>query len=424
MTNNTTLTLEIALGWDGNTSLTQYTSIDDQAAEVLAKYEDADLELRGLISLSLPAAQALSKQESGSLNLRGLASLKNDVAEAFSHYGGFLGLEGLTSLSLPAAQALSKSVQFLDLSGLTSVLDPVAEVLAKCKCRIHLRGLRELTHPGLAAKLAEADDELDLPGLTELSDPVAVALSKTKPRLLLEALKRIDNFELAWKLFVQDKDSYPLSFISSLSDADATTIANYKGNVYLDGLDALSAAAAEILSRHVGVLGLRGMKSLTDNAAESLSHHNHDTVILPQQLSAKVAALFLYRFTGRPLGARKPPAPDGTIDAIDLQHGKLYECIIESYGAGKKTCDFVQLAIDPTTNRRFVLFGAKRAYEEDPEWVRQLIKTDFHLLWLEEWSRPKGPIPNSDFLLDQDGIVLHDEAEECWLHGFRETDVI
>jgi hypothetical protein len=192
MPDNKTLTVEIARKWDQNRKLNEYTSIDDDAAEVLASYKDADLDFDGITSLSPKTVHILSKHIS--LGFDGLSSIENEVAAALSDFSGFLSLRGLTSLSVAAAQSITKSVQFIDLSGLTSVSDPLAEVLAKCKGRIQLRGLTSLTHPGLAAKLAEVNpdhDDLDLPGLTELSDEVATALSKTKAKLLLVGLKTI-----------------------------------------------------------------------------------------------------------------------------------------------------------------------------------------------------------------------------------------
>ena len=54
-----------------------------------------------------------------------------------------------------------------------------------------------------------------------------------------------------------------------------------------------------------------------------------------------------------------------TIRAIDLQHGKLYDCTIDTDHGGKETDSFVQLAIDAKTNRRWMLFGKKWDYAVD-----------------------------------------------------------
>jgi len=423
MSDNKTLTRKIALEWDGNSSLRKYVSIDDDAAVVLANYDDADLELMGLTSLSLPAAKALSRQKNGSLTMSGLTSLADDIAGEFSRYEGILGLDGLTSLSLAAAQALSKSVQSLYLSGLTSVSDPVAEVLCKCKGRIMLGGLTSLTHSGLAVKLAEKDDELYIPGLTELSDEVATSLSKTRASLLLNGLKSIPNFDLAWKLFLQERDSSYLSSLTSLSADEAAVISSYRGDIYLDNLSVLSEIAAETLSRHEGILGLRGLTSVTDSAAEALSKHN-GTVILPQTLSKKVADHFLRRFTGGVHQTSQMPTSHGAIRASELQHGKLYDCKVDSEHGGKENENIIQLAIDATTNRRFVLFGARYIYQKDPEYVHKLIGLDYYFLFMEEYGDSKWNTSIREMFLDQNGVMLQDESNDGCLYDFKETDVI
>ena len=423
MTHKKALTLKIALEWDGNTSLREYPSIDDDAAEVLANYDDADLELLGLTSLSLPAARALSRQKHGSLRLSRLTLLEDGIAEEFSRYEGCLGLEGLTSLSVTAAQALSKSVQSLDLSGLISVLDPVAEVLSKCKGHVTLGGLTKLTHPGLAAKLAGQDEELDFPGLTEMSDDVATALSKTKARLLLVGLKNIANFDLAWRLFLQEQDRDYLSFLTSLSATEAAVISNYKGDIYLDNLSLLSDIVAETLSRHEGILGLRGLVSLKESAADALSKHN-GTLILPHILSKNVADYFLRRFTGGIHQTSRTPTSDGPIRAIELQHGKLYDCKVDSEYGGKENENIVQLAIDATTNRRFVLFGARHIYQKDPEFVHKLIDLEFYFLSNEGYVNSGWNTSIREMFLDANGVMLEDESKDCCLYDFQETAVI
>lgn len=420
MPDNKTLTVEIAREWNQNSSLKEYTSIDDDAAEVLVGYKDADLDFDGITSISPKTVQILSKHIS--LGFKGLSTIGNEVASALSDFNGFLDLSGITSLSVAAAQSITKSAQFIDLSGLTSVSDPVAEVLSKCKGRLHLCGLTSLTHPRLAAKLAEVDDELDVPGLTGLSDEVAAALSKTNATLLLRGPKSIPNFDLAWKLFLQNPNDDFLSSITSISPAEATIIANYKGDVYLEKLTSLSDIAAETLSRHQGVLGLRGLTSLTDSAAEILSKHK-DIVILPQSLSKKVAGHFLERFCSGSKQIRQATASDGKIRAIDLEQGKLYDCKV--YGdSGPEDCSIVQLAIDATSNRRLVLSQARYIYQKDPEFVRKLATWEFFLLSTERCGNPNWQKSIDEMHLDENGDTLQFGDDGDCYYDFIETDVI
>src|SRR5205814_2368494 len=51
------------------------------------------------------------------------------------------------------------------------------------------------------------------------------------------------------------------------------------------------------------------------------------------------------------------PSPTGTVSAIELKHGRSYDCTIDGEH-GPEDCSFVQLAIDPKSNRRFMLLGA------------------------------------------------------------------
>jgi len=416
------LTLEFAREWDGNTSLRDYTSIDSAAAPVLANNDDCDLTLDGLTSLTRQAAHGFSKQKSGSLSLNGLTSLDDNVAEEFSGYVGHLGLGGLTSLSLSAARSLSKSVQFIDLAGLTSVSDSVADVLSKCKGRIQLGGLTLLTHQELAAKLAEEDDELHFPHLQSVPYEVAVVLSKTKARrLLLPSLKSITSFDLAWRLFLQDQDSDALSGLTRLSLAEADTIANYKGDIYLDNLNVLTENVAEALSKHRGILGLRGMNSLTDTCAEFLSRHSQGILILPPKQSKQVSDHFQRKYLEKFKPASQKAPLDGFIKASELQHGKFYECKVDSTSHGIENDNFTQLAIDATTTRRYVLFGAKHIYQKDPEFVRKLINFDFYFLFMEEYGSSKWNHSIREMILDETGLMLQSESADACFFDFKEA---
>ncbi len=109
--------------------LSEYTAIEDAAAESLSKHE-RELFLVGLTSLSDVAAKSLSKHK-GDLWLNGLTSLSDAAAESFSNHKGRLSLRSLTSLSEAAAESLSKNQGGLSLFGLTSLSDAAAKSLSK-----------------------------------------------------------------------------------------------------------------------------------------------------------------------------------------------------------------------------------------------------------------------------------------------------
>ena len=108
--NEKTLTEEIAEKFvvDPDINTNEFTSIEDEAAEVLSKYVGS-LFLNGLTELSDAAAESLSRHE-GSLYLSGLTSLSDAAAESLSKYKGpSLSLDGLTELSDAALEALGKT---------------------------------------------------------------------------------------------------------------------------------------------------------------------------------------------------------------------------------------------------------------------------------------------------------------------------
>ena len=82
------LTEEIAKQADFLTDLHKFSSIEDAAAESLAKRK-GNLYLSGLTSLSDAAAEALGKHE-GSLELSGLTSLSDKQAKALAKHKGYL----------------------------------------------------------------------------------------------------------------------------------------------------------------------------------------------------------------------------------------------------------------------------------------------------------------------------------------------
>ena len=132
------LTAEMAERWDGTNSpvdISQFTSIEDEAAEELAKHK-RQLYLVGLTSLSDGAAEALGKHE-GTLFLWGLTSLSGAQAEGLAKHKGELLLDGLTSLSDKQAEGLAKHEGVLGLSGLTELSDYAAETLAKYRGEIY-----------------------------------------------------------------------------------------------------------------------------------------------------------------------------------------------------------------------------------------------------------------------------------------------
>lgn len=186
--------------------LTQFTLLDDEAAEIISKKESCGLDLSGLIeisnktavslsrhkdslflnglvNISESVADALSKLRGPQLYLNGLPHLSDSIADALSKYRKGLSLEGITDITAYQAAKLGrvreKSVGFLYLGGLTQISDEVASGLSKHKgACLGLSSVKKLSDKSLDC-LIKIRGGLDLTGLSECSD---------------SALKRLKNF--------------------------------------------------------------------------------------------------------------------------------------------------------------------------------------------------------------------------------------
>jgi len=103
------LTREIAEQFLKNSdavALSEFTTIEDEAAPVLARYKGRRLNLMGLTSLSDTAANALSQYNGGRINLAGVKSLTSVAAQALTQQD--LVLDRLRNLSNATAHVLMK----------------------------------------------------------------------------------------------------------------------------------------------------------------------------------------------------------------------------------------------------------------------------------------------------------------------------
>jgi hypothetical protein len=115
----------------------------------------------------------------------------------------------------------------------------------------------------------------------------------------------------------------------------------------------------------------------------------------------------------------------GTVKAIDLKHGKSYDCTIDG-DLGPEHCSFVQLAIDAKSKRRFILLGARHLFSKHLSLVRKLAGMSFNQLIAEDFNGDPDRVRELhvwEFLLDDNGC-LEAQSAECYLHGFTETDIL
>ena len=93
---------------------------------------------------------------------------------------------------------------------------------------------------------------------------------------------------------------------------------------------------------------------------------------------------------------------------------------------GPEDCRFVQLAIDATSNRRFMLLGAKHLLAGNLGYVRKLINMSFNELDAEDFDGDLDGISGLqiwEFILEENSL-LKAKAYDCYLDGFTETDEI
>ncbi len=300
-------------------ALNEFTTIEDVAAEALAKHK-GHLDLSGLTTLSDAAAESLGKHE-GILNLSGLTTVSDFAAEALAKHKGKLDLSGLTSLSAAAAMALrsNREIEFPSKGEATKkaeeesqdekedaagsaldseLLDP--EQLSKIS-----KLLVDKNPDGVALAIQllntlEASEEqwLELfnreqcKTLLETGDPqiwirlveAAIPRPRLYEALLVAAAKCSNGVERAifvadhpdamqFVVKILDGEVLYLDGLTMLSDAAAEALGKYKGYLYLRGLTTLSDAAAEALAKHKGGLYLSGLTTLSDATAKSLAKH-------------------------------------------------------------------------------------------------------------------------------------------------------
>jgi hypothetical protein len=273
------LDLNVALSYLADpklVDLSNYISIDDDAAEALSSKCLVTLNLKGLTSLSDTAAEALSKHMGG-INLDGLTCLSDAAAESLSKHSGDIKLNGLTCLSDAAAEALSKHSGDIKLNGLTCLSDVATVALFQHYSCTNIDGLTNISETAISLmpqpqKVHEYMGWLSLNGLNSLSAEAAELLSMCNRGLYLDGLKNLS--EAAAVALSQSKKGISLNGLTSLSEAAAAALSQSKKSISLNGLTSLSDKVAESLFQK-GIFDqwicLNGLTSISDEVAKSLT---------------------------------------------------------------------------------------------------------------------------------------------------------
>lgn len=224
--------------------ISEFTSIDDNAAKLLGavKHEDMEwLSLAGVESLTEASARSLAKWSGERLNLSGLKRLPVNIAHALSTLNfPWLVLSGVSEITAGAAQALSankptkhfavradwQTCHHLDLEGLEQLSQASAEAIASYPGILDL-GIRELS-VATAAALAKHKGLLRLNGLTTLTEKLAAALAQHREAIELNGVTAIEEGAAAALAASHREGSIALTGLENLSDDSAEAIAASK----------------------------------------------------------------------------------------------------------------------------------------------------------------------------------------------------
>ena len=289
MSDEKLLTKEIAeqfLADEDSVDLSEFTAIEDDAAEVLSKHKDV-LCLDGLTSLSNAAAESLSKHKGDEedetyLSLNGLTSLSDPAAESLSKHEGALVLNGLTSLSDPAAESLSKGKpKELQLDGVSCISDDAILLLHDGSKAIFGCFGKETTVPTTIpdnesdfrlAQFLVADEELGVvylrgprrcePLLGELTLEEADRLSAFSPDLLtLNGWYSVESLDVLRALGKGHFSQINLRF-DEVTVEIATVLSDFKAAGLGIESDNVGGEAARVLLNYQGrFVGIPGLKS-------------------------------------------------------------------------------------------------------------------------------------------------------------------
>jgi hypothetical protein len=170
-------------------------------------------------------------------------------------------LNGLRSISEQTASALAQHHGWLSLDGLTSLSPEVARCLAQ-----H----RHISH------LGDFYNSLSLGGLQDLGNESSAALAEYPGNLKLNGLRTLSettarclarhHTDTQWD--VAEQYSLMLDGLEQLSDEAAIAISEYRGGLSLDGLTVLSTTAIRAFANHPGqALSLGRLDAMPDDVA-------------------------------------------------------------------------------------------------------------------------------------------------------------
>jgi len=252
-----------------------FGKIEDEAAEILAKYRGQELRLDCLSKISDAAAESLSKHKGNGgralIYLTGLSELSDAAAESLSKHTGTLFLpselkskvKALTKAKFDDLIAKSDNiltkelVQYFEsdviksLDNIVAIEDEAIEILIQNVRwffgNIRLKGLKFISEKVAKAFGGLDEGSLDFPSISELSDEAAEGLS------------------------FFGGSSLNLDGLQKNSLKAAKSLSGYEGELSLNGLTDIDVEVAESLSSgFLKKLSLNGIKQVSDEALDAL----------------------------------------------------------------------------------------------------------------------------------------------------------
>jgi len=277
MSDEKVLTKEIAEQFsadEGDMELSEFTAIEDEAAECLVGMHCGALELDGLTSISDAAALSLSKHK-GELDLTGVSALSLTVAQTLAAHEGALRLD-LGMILEQSGYAVVAELRRHP-SVMVTVVDGKRFIPLFRALSMEFEEDWELIGAEIADSVSRYRHEDDCPYGDDWDDCFEF-LQAAAGRMIWALSDSCVTYELRRYQFyflgnVEDVESRLLDGLTSLSDVASQFLLEYEGVLHLHNLVDLSDAAAEYLCKYTGGIELN-LDMIPESARSILQKHH------------------------------------------------------------------------------------------------------------------------------------------------------
>lgn len=293
MSEEKVLTKEIAeqfLADEDSVDLSEFTAIEDDAAELLGSYGGDELNLDGLEQIGIAAVRRLVKFGGSDLSLGGLRQISTPAAKVLATAivrGLTLGLESLSAEVFRHLATWSPRLwSSLALDNISSLSKQAAMILEDLQVsELHLNGLTQLPIEGWQAlnkNLKSCKEfslcQLKMASVTTLTEPLARIMvergtSHNNSRFTTITADAARYFKEQGWFPCPEVSGGALNGIKSISDEVAKILGQAEFDICLNGISEISDKQMELLcnSNRRYELRLDGLVSLSDRAVDALT---------------------------------------------------------------------------------------------------------------------------------------------------------